>query len=361
MSEYSKDIFTGGFCSDKKVKSIMNSNNLYNRSDIEWYTKFNRFGCLDPYNSLTNTREYLFFTKPDLHICEPGTGQMNPELNNNSFFTELFNRYPSVISQLQESAGIFGASGEYGDNYPFMNVLSNSVKNTMDMPEISSGMVDNAATLYGTSIEYRGDGFSSDEKHDFSLEFEDTKYLELYHLFKAYEEYERLKNVGLITPPNIDFAPVDEESGYCYSYYIKNKVLHDQFAIYKFIVDEDYETIIYYAVAQGVTIKSVPREAFSDIKPDGGLRYSVNFVAQFVFDMEPWILTNFNALINRKMGYDNSTPTYLPVYNFNEGRVDGRWAVSPYIVRKLQSDYNPGVWLGPSSMMYDYKLKWRIS
>ena len=34
---------------------------------MKWYTKFNRFGYINPYNETAN-REYLFFTKPDLNI-----------------------------------------------------------------------------------------------------------------------------------------------------------------------------------------------------------------------------------------------------------------------------------------------------
>ena len=48
----------------------LNSNLLFSREDIEWYTKFNRYGYLDPFNNRTANREYLFFTKPDLRIFD---------------------------------------------------------------------------------------------------------------------------------------------------------------------------------------------------------------------------------------------------------------------------------------------------
>lgn len=349
--------------SDEDIKRLLQSSNIYSRTDIQWYTKFNRFGCLDPYNAVTNTREYLFFTKPDLHICEPGYDYLviNPQLQNNGFFTELINRYPSVVRQLQKS------SVKVKDtNYtPFMNILSNAVKNTLDLPDIESTLIDTAATAFGTSIEYRGDGFSSDEKHQFSLEFEDTKYLEIYMLVKAYEEYERAKKIGLVSPPNIDNAPITDDAldgaGYPISHniYIREKRLHDQFSVYKFIVDEDYETILYYAVLKGVTFMNVPRDAFSDLKVDGGLRYNINMKAQFVDDMKPWILIEFNNLVKSTMSL-SKTPVILPIYDTTRNMVDGRWAKIPYIYRQNNTG-SSDTWKAPNDMNYMYKLKWRLS
>ena len=351
-----RNALNGNYTRDQQIIDTLKSNNLFNRSDIQWYSKFNRFGYVDPFNGVSNTKEYLFFTKPDLHIVEPGTGTLNPELSGSSFFNELINIHPDIIEQLQQSSDIFGS----GNANPFMPLLSNSVKTSLELPEISAEMTDTSATIYGTSIEYRRDGFNSDEKHDFSLEFEDTRYLEIYHFFKAYEEYQRIRNDGIITPPNIDNAPVDPDSGYAYSYYIRTGRLHDQYAIYKIVTDEDYETILYYALVQGVTSKTVPRDAFSDFKADGGLRYSVGFRGQFVKDMEPWILSNFNSTITNS-GILSKEATFLPIYNAQKGRVDGDWATMPFIVREQVDKMGPGVWLGPSNTKYIYKLKWRIS
>lgn len=333
---------------------VFQSNNLYNRRDIDWCNKFNRFGILDPYNALSNTREYLFFTKPDLHICEPGTTNLNPELANDAFFVELAHRYPHIVTQLQKSI----YSKKSADYNPFMTVLSNSVKNKLDMPEISASVVDTAATIFGTSINYRGDAFNAGEKYEFSLEFEDTRYAELYHLFKAMEEYSQLKKFGIVTPPNVNNVKADS-GGYAYSQYIQNKELHDQFSIYKFIVDEDYQDIVYYAIFAGVFTKTVPREAFSDIDPSGGLRYNVQFEAQFVDDSKPWILTNFNDLINTTMSL-SSTPVWLDVYNAGLSDVDGRWAKCPYVTKQYKSKTEVAAWLAPRSMEYKYQLRWRL-
>lgn len=343
-------IFTEDITDSNDFGTIFWSNSIYNRKDIEWYTKFNRFGCLDPFNAVSNSKEYLFFTKPDLHICEPGTMTLNPELANQEYFVELINRYPDVIRQLQRSITYGGEN-----HHPFANLLSNSVKNTLDLPEISSDDVDTAATIFGTSITYRGTGWTSDENFDFSLEFEDTRYLEVYHFFKAWEEYERLKAVGIVSPPNINNAPVDD-NGLSFNSYLENKELHDQIGVYKIVTDEDYETILYYSYMV-VYPKSVPREAFSELQLGNGLRYTVNFHGQFVMDTNPRILVQFNKLIQETSGILKSG-AYIDSYDTKRGAVDGRWALAPWVVRSSKS--NTEQWLGPNSMKYDYKLKWRV-
>lgn len=355
------------------LKEIFWSNNIYNRQDIEWYTKFNRFGVLDPYNGIGVTKEYIFFTKPDLNICIPGTTKdtigvdtLNPDLQSIPFFIELVQRYPEVVCSLQRSIAT-------NDNSPFMNVLSNSVKNTISVNSISADEIDTPQTIYGTSISYRGDGFSSDEKADFSLEFEDTRYLEIYHLLKAYELYERLKRIGMVKPPKgkmyndrgEEVVYPTSKNGYYYGLYTKERRLHDQFGIYKFILDEDFESVVYYSYFCGVMINSVPRDAFSNLTNEG-LRYSVDFKSAFVDDMSPEILADFNYLIETSYGYDpdpnknNEThkSVNLPVYSDTIKNVDGTWASFPYIKR---IDKDSKTWLGPQNMKYSYKLTWRLS
>jgi len=323
------------------LNEVLWANMIYDRSDIKWYSKFNRFGALDPYNAVSGSKEYVFFTKPDLHIVEPGSATLNPELSNQPYFSELLNRYPDVISQLQKSAKI-------GNDGPFMALLSNGLKNTLEIQSVSASTIEIPSNIYGTTYNYRGWGYNSDEKVEFQLEFEDSKYLEIYNLIKAYEEYERLKHIGMVTPPNLYGG---------FNYYIKNKILHDQFSVYKFIVEDDGESIMYYAKLWGVFFKNVPRDAFSDMKVEGGLSYAVEFEAAFIDDMNPTILGDFNTLTFQSI---NDTYTEeLPIYNSNIDAVDGRWAAIPHIVKSYRGS-NSASWAGPSKMQYTYKLKWRV-
>ena len=167
---------------------------------------------------------------------------------------------------------------------------------------------------------------------DFSLEFKDTKWLDTYMMFKAYEEYETLKHHGVVRP---------------WKGYIENKIIHDQFAIYKFLVGEDMETIIYYAKFYGVMPKSLPRDTFSTANFDNGLSYSIDFRAAFFEDMKPEIIYDFNAL--SKPFYD--TEKYkISQYNEWLDRIDHRAATTAVVTREKNAKAPCG---------YVYKLKWK--
>lgn len=100
--------------------------------------------------------------------------------------------------------------------------------------------------------------------------------------------------------------------------------------------------------------KGVPREAFSDMSAGGGLRFSVPWKAQFVEDMDPQILSDFNRLV--EVQYKTTYKTELWLYNQRLGVPDGRWAGTPYIaVPNIKS--SP---LTPNEMEHKYMLKWRI-
>lgn len=310
--------------SSQNFDELMQHAGHYTRSQIQWYDKFARFGYLDPYNALGSTREYIFFTKPDLHLFKNGsTAELNSELSSDPIFIDAKERYLDVLKQLQIS--------NKENRSPFMNLLFNAVDSELDLPTITATEVEGPSNIYGDDIPYRWSSETSDNNHEFSLEFEDTRYLEVYMLFKLWDEYERKKCKGAISPP-------DEK-------YIFNKILHDQVAVYKIIVDDDGETIIFFAKMWGVYPKKVPREAFSNLTSESKLRFSVDFNATFVEDSNPVIINEFNNLVS---GYSRGVD--FPLYNRSYRHVDGRWATMPYI------EYNRN---GSTNQKPTYKLKWR--
>ena len=283
---------------------LYHSNNLFEETQLRKgiFTKRYRYGIINPYHSLTTCREFLFFTKPDLNIYERGDdgvpkSKIRDELRSYRYWTELENRYPEVLGCLQSSKQI--TANEVGTSVidPFNQLLANMVQSNLDVPGITAEMIDTPSNMYGVNFQYRNSSEASDDGFDFSLEFKDTKYLPVYHFFRAYEEYERLKHHGVVGP---------------YINYIKQKVLHDQYAIYKFLVDEDMETIIYYAKYYGVKSKSLPRDTFNNVNFDNGLSYSIDFNAAFVEDMNPEILIDFN---NTAYRYWKSRKYFIDVYN----------------------------------------------
>ena len=92
---------------------------------------------------------------------------------------------------------------------------------------------------------------------------------------------------------------------------------------------------------------------------DSGSSTASAAYVQFIDDMKPYILGQFNELIAESLGNsDTSKARFLDIYNDKTHSVDGSWALTPWIVKKNRRSAQQ--WLGPSNMEYEYKLKWRI-
>lgn len=313
------------------VNGLLMANGIYDRYDMKWYKKFTRFGIIDPHNALTATREYVFITKPDLCLMN-SDGTIHNLLKNNPFFNDAIGRYNQVARQLQSS--ISGTDG------PFMAMLSNSLTSTLDVPGLSAEMIDSSGNTMGTRMSYRGTSYKSDEDFNFSLEFEDTRHLDIYMLFKMWDEYEKLKWNGVLKFNNSDSQR--------WVNYIINKVLHDQVSIYKLVVDQDGSRIVYWARLTGCVPTTVPRDAFSDMTNTDVQKLTINWHSHFARDMDPVILTHFNILVKDRV----SGKTDLPLYDLNNHCMDGRWSSTPYIeARNVSNTHNTG---------YEYFLKWKV-
>lgn len=330
-----------------EIKKIMQANNIYERDDIELYNKFNRFGFLNPYTQLGTTREYIFITKPDLHLFKDGDSSvLNPELKGDPFFEFCMVAYPNVMKQLQKSYN--------GNSSPFINLISNCVRSELDLPSIEAEEVETSSTYQGFNITYRDDSYASDFNGDFSLEFLDSKYLEVFMLFKIYDEYQRLKKDGVVTPPS---SSTDE---YDISSYTLKRELHDQSAAYKFIVDDDGFSIIHFSKIYGVFPKSVPRDIFGNIgSTNDGLKFSINFNGGLVRDMRPEIIRDFNALV----GFSKSNASIknsskdISLYNKEIQGMNGEWCSTPYI-----NTYDIDNWSSKPKTIAPvprYELRWR--
>lgn len=287
----------------------MRSAGIYQPTDMKYNTMFYRTRRIDPHYTIEGATEYLFFTKPDLNLVDSSgtlyeylfddsniygltTSDIKGGTANSSYFVDLYrNGYYQTFLDLSYSATT--VNGNQSDGCPFVRILSNRKSSNMDIPDISVQELETAQNMYGTRIYYPLSSAKSDEDLEFSIEFEDTQFLEVYHFFKAYDMYRKMKWLGLV-------APRKE--------YINNKILHDHMSIYKFLVDTDGETILYYAKATGVYPKSISRSAFSEFQEKGQLKLTVTFKLSGWFeDMEPLILYDFNQLVsNWKAGSDVS-------------------------------------------------------
>lgn len=279
----------------------------------EKYEKFARYERLDPNNWMGFTKEFIFFTTPDLQLFNGAT--LNPSIANNSLMVEATKRYNDVLQSLS-----YSACGR-----PFVNLLSNYKRSNVDLPDINTASdYETSKNILGSSLFYRGTSYESDENHEFSIEFEDTKYLEVYMWFRLFDEYERMKHYGLV-----DF--VDDR-------YLNSKIIHDQMAMYKFIVGEDGESIIHYSKFIGVYPKNVPRSTFSDLPADGNVKFTINFKAAYVEDMDPNIILDFNEVAKKIPPGDPSLGGYMDEFN----GWSGEYMQRPYIALPAYMQFQGG-------------------
>ena len=278
------------------VKKMMTDSVISSPEDMlhNRFNMFNRYGYLDPTHELvTGTREYLFFSKPDLHLINPNDCSLMYDVlyNTSPFFREAFKTYKLSYYSLQQT---FNQTSDFVTdgltinlNNKYINLLSNMVTSTFDLPDISASDVLNNQNLYQINTSYREGSITSDLQYDFSLEFKDTKYLDVYMLFKIYDEYFRIKYTQ-------EILPVDMK-------YIMNKIYPEALSIWKIIVD-DTGRIMYWAKATGCVPMSVPRSTISNI--EGNIKFTVNWKAQFVRDMDPINLIELNYLTLKSLGGD---------------------------------------------------------
>lgn len=323
-----EDIF-----SQAAFSSLRHYNGLYYSNEIDLYNQMYRFRILNPDTAVSNFKEILFFTKPDLSILERGD-DIGDYPNKNNALVEGLRNYPfwrDLKMGMNDTIRMLQGSIDRYD--PFNRLLQNTVTSSIDIPALESDGIETASNMYGVNLSYRGSSEGSDDSFSFSLEFRDTKWLDVYHFFRAYEEYETLKHHGIVRP----WKP-----------YIEQKILHDQFSIYKFLLDDDMETIRYYAKYYGVYPTSLPRDTFSQTSFENGIVYNINFKAAFYEDMTPEILYDFNMLSNNL--WNQSGLYKIEVYNPILNRVDTRSAIAAKVV-KYHSDANP--------RGFEYKLKWK--
>ena len=345
------------FLKSDAYTALLHQHHIFSNKELNLYEKTYRFGYFNP-RPLNNVKEFLFFTKPDLHIYGDVRSKLKSdkdidytypyknEVDFKKMNSALLKRKKnSTISLLQNSLPE-EMGGKPLDK--FNHLLQNQCISNLEVPSLSTEMVDTPVNTFGVGYGYRGSSESSDDRPTFSLEFKDTKFLDVYYYFKAYEEYETLKHHGIVAP---------------FKDYIERRVLHDQISIYKFIVDEDYETILYYGKMYGVVPKSLPRDIFSNTNFDNGLSYTIDFEAAFYEDMKPEIIKDFNSLA---MPYCKVLPYNVSIYNEVLGTMDARPVKGAYIKVKDKEyvDYNSFNEIDISFMKhsptnYIFRLKWK--
>jgi hypothetical protein len=157
-------------------KSLLHSHNIFQKNEIDLFNKTYRFGLFNPSAVATTTKEFLFFTLPDLSIFKRSDpinggdvfrGELNSALNNYPYWREMFTYRSRILKLLQSSS--------MDTDDPFNHLLQNQVISNLEIPSLNAEVVDTAVNMYGVGFSYRGSSEASNDSFDFSLEFKDTK------------------------------------------------------------------------------------------------------------------------------------------------------------------------------------------
>lgn len=289
------------------VESSLQQGNILTQSQLE-KTRFRRFSrtkILDPWNQLGYLTEYDFFTKPDLHIFANSSLEINPVLDNSEFFAEAIATNEESLKALQQTYVTPGNSWNY--------LLSNYVANSIDMPAISSETTLGNQNLYGINTFYQDSSRSQSYNFDFTVEFTDTAFLDVFYFFKAYQEYKNLQY-------DIDILPVKAA-------YIGNMNRYKSFSVYKLLVD-DVGRIIYYGKHIGCEPLNCPSDTIDSLDGTSTPRFSIAFKAFHSVELYPWILTEIN-LLSRRAGFNGDV---IPTYNNADNAASKEWGAVPIIV-----------------------------
>ena len=108
--------------------------------------------------------------------------------------------------------------------------------------------------------------------------------------------------------------------------YTYRKILHDQVTLYKIVVAEDGMSIMYWARFTGGMVTSIPRDYFGD-DLEGDITYNTSWKFNFMSDMDPTILTDFNRITAPQ----RKGKKLLPLYDTNNNIANPVWPVSPAI------------------------------
>ena len=177
------------------MRREMRSHGYFFADDMKYHSKFYRYNRNDPYNYVDGAKEYIFITKPDLPILnESGTG-LCPKANEIPLFADLFDSTGYREAIFENLCLSYGGNNKA---FPFIRILTNRKTSNLDLPDISVEELETAVNMYGTKVIYSKSSLASDENLDFSLDFEDTKYGEIYYLFKVYDMYRKYKDLRFL-------------------------------------------------------------------------------------------------------------------------------------------------------------------
>ena len=283
------------YFSDDFLNKVYSSIGIHRKpSDNKKMSHFSPYGYFDINDISTYYREYLFFTKP--HLNMNGLSMYSPQ-----YYEFITKHHPNIKSDL--------CSGGVG----FIPILTNTVvpTNGTDVIDSTSIEIETMTNIYGANVSYKGHSIESKYDAEFTVEFSDTRFLDVFMLFHYWDTYSSLKSLGYMQPLTQYQPPF--------------RRLDDQISVYKIIVGADLSHIVYFGKWTGVFPKNVPKSVFSTVE-SGNIRIPIQFKSFEYNDMNPVIIDEFNMVSGGDYGH--ITNNYV-----GTGSPKERWSSAPYIVK----------------------------
>lgn len=299
----------------KFVDTALKNENIRTKNEVDTlrFDKFARSPILDPWNAAPMTRDFVFFTKPDLHIFEDSNLTLNPALENTDYFPDMMETHIGSLKSLQQTY--------VSPANPYNYLLSNYVSAPIDFPGKSSDTTMGNQNLYGINTFYQDNNRVNEYMFDFSVEFTDTMYHDVYTFFEAYQEYRNLQY-------EINLFPVKSE-------YARSRIRYKSFSVYKITVDPT-NRILFYGKHTGVEPLNTATDTIDSIASGETPRFTINFKAFHSVVNKPYILEEINKLADHA-GF-NDYGTVIPEYDKTINAASREWAAVPLISTATESD-----------------------
>lgn len=267
-------------------------------------SSYNRFKLANPNDVLTRGFPHVFFTRPDCNFFD------------SSNKTKLRNRAasdPNVSYAHAHKPELLNMLSQVSDT-DWNWLLSNKATSFQTSDE-SIGNDTYGTTYHKNSIAYGKSNRESKAAGSFSIDFADTKDLDILHLTKLWTDYIDKVYHGVWKPKRK---------------YIWGKILDYACSCYYIITAEDGETIIFWSKYYGVFPVNIPSSSYSWNAGSPIFQQNLNITFQYSFkeDFNPAAMVEFN--LNSRI-QDLNRIKYAATYNPNLGTTGYTWVGKPFI------------------------------
>lgn len=296
----------------KLHKTLNISNTKSTESQFNELVKYyNRFKVATPNDMLSRGYAHVFFVRPDCNILNSKCTALNSQFENKPNFQYAWESSQNIVKQLV---------GNSTTSHDFALYLSNKAA-SFSLSDEYINYDTYGKTVTGYKVAYGRHNIESKSSGDFSVTFQDDRFLHIYQLNKLWVDYISMVYRGEVTPK---------------TEYVRDKILDYASSVYYIVTAEDGETIIFWSKYYGVFPTTIPSTQFAwgygtPITTDQ-TKFDIKYAYSFKEDYNPLSLVEFNFNSNIE-----SNASYVPTYDPKLGHVGTTWVGKPYI--ELSTNY----------------------